>query len=283
MKSKLFTVLTVVLLTLVMATTAFAQDGTPEPISVSGAVVAVDAVSMTFQVQVSDTETTTVHVPEGFDFSTVAIGSQVTVEGVLDENGAFVATAVTVDPDEDPAETEEPVVTPDPLATPTATPDPLATPTATPDPAEMSDSVWCTTDAEHPVGGRIALTYGVDYAEVKGWFCQGYGFGQIMLALQTSKVTTVPAAEVLQMKTETGGWGQVWHELGVVRSDKDAKPPAWGQQKKQGDEPVVTEEPLDPNATPVVDEDGKGNGNGKGKDKGNNGKGNNKGDRKSVV
>jgi hypothetical protein len=40
----------------------------------------------------------------------------------------------------------------------------------------------------HPVGSRIALRYEVEYPVVMSWFCQGYGFGQIMLALETSKV-----------------------------------------------------------------------------------------------
>jgi hypothetical protein len=73
---------------------------------------------------------------------------------------------------------------------------------------------------QHPVGSRIALRYEVEYPVVMSWFCQGYGFGQIMLALETSKIlATNPDAdqfspeELLTMRTNQLGWGEIWKTL----------------------------------------------------------------------
>jgi hypothetical protein len=85
---------------------------------------------------------------------------------------------------------------------------------------EVND--YCTNwgELQHPVGSGIALRYDVDYELVMTWFCQGYGFGQIMLALETSKIlATNPDAdqfspeELLTMRTNQLGWGEIWKTL----------------------------------------------------------------------
>jgi hypothetical protein len=85
---------------------------------------------------------------------------------------------------------------------------------------------------QHPVGSRIALGYGVEYDTVMDWFCNGhYGFGQIMLALQTSQFVNISPTDLLAMNSESGGWGLVWQELGFTgrpKADRPAGgPPAW--------------------------------------------------------
>lgn len=84
----------------------------------------------------------------------------------------------------------------------------------------------------HPVGGRIADIYDVDYQEqVMVWFCQEhYGFGEILLALQTSKIASVDPEDILQMKSDLGGWGEVWKELGFTGRPKEGRP-AWAGPK----------------------------------------------------
>ena len=97
---------------------------------------------------------------------------------------------------------------------------------------------------QHPVGSRIAQGYGVDYETVMGWFCKGhYGFGQIMLALQTSELAPdgESAELLLQMKSDLGGWGLVWQELGFTgrpKADRPAGgPPAWaGSDRDEGED-----------------------------------------------
>jgi hypothetical protein len=63
----------------------------------------------------------------------------------------------------------------------------------------VSPSAFCADPGrQHPVGSRIAEGYGVDYGTVMNWFCNGhYGFGQILLALQTSKLAERRVLELL--------------------------------------------------------------------------------------
>ena len=114
---------------------------------------------------------------------------------------------------------------------------------------EVND--YCTNwgELQHPVGSGIALRYDVDYELVMTWFCQGnYGFGQIMLALETSKIlpnssyegALLTPQELLEMKTTFGGWGQVWKELGFTGRPKSADwtggPPEWAGPKDKHSE-----------------------------------------------
>jgi hypothetical protein len=86
----------------------------------------------------------------------------------------------------------------------------------------------------HPVGGRLADVYEVvDYQQIMGWFCdQHFGFGEILLALQTSQIPSVTytPGDLLQMKTDLGGWGEVWKALGYNGRPK-ANRPAWAGPK----------------------------------------------------
>jgi hypothetical protein len=95
---------------------------------------------------------------------------------------------------------------------------------------------------QHPVGSRIAHVYDVNYETVMGWFCGGhYGFGQIVLALQTSKLTNSEPDYLFERKTQLGGWGLVWQELeftGRPKEDRPAGgPPAWaGSEGNEGED-----------------------------------------------
>ncbi len=91
---------------------------------------------------------------------------------------------------------------------------------------------FCVGADSHPRAVDLAETYNVLYDDIMNWFCDGgYGFGDIMLALRTSRETGVPAGELLALKSELQGWGQVWQELGLVGQPDDAP----GQSKdKQG-------------------------------------------------
>ena len=41
----------------------------------------------------------------------------------------------------------------------------------------------------HQIALGIAEIYDVEYEVVIAWFCQGFGFGQILLALETAQLT----------------------------------------------------------------------------------------------
>lgn len=95
---------------------------------------------------------------------------------------------------------------------------------------------FCESDLfEHPVAASIAGQYEVEYEDVMTWFCDDeLGLGQIALALHTARILenaadaaedgdvaddpedTAPltAEELLAMRLEGMGWGEIWHELG---------------------------------------------------------------------
>jgi hypothetical protein len=73
----------------------------------------------------------------------------------------------------------------------------------------------CQGSEPHPIGSNIAQTYEVPYEEVIGWFCEGYSFENILIALETSEATDVPAATLLEMLLEKD-WEVIWDEIGLT-------------------------------------------------------------------
>jgi hypothetical protein len=78
---------------------------------------------------------------------------------------------------------------------------------------------------EHPVGRSLANTYGVELAEIMGWYCQGYGMGEIKLAYATAaRVPDYTPDELFAMRAERLGWGEIWNAVGLIaHPGKDAK------------------------------------------------------------
>jgi hypothetical protein len=108
---------------------------------------------------------------------------------------------------------------------------------------EEEGSYFCENrDDEHPVAKGIAETYEVEYETVIAWFCgdddfvkpdeENFGFGEIMLALQTSALDDVEfsAEELLEMRAEGDGWGEIWQALGLIGKPDHAGPPDWAGQ-----------------------------------------------------
>ena len=83
---------------------------------------------------------------------------------------------------------------------------------------------YCTTgqkDEHHPVGDKLADRYTVTYEEIMGWFCQGYGFGEIDLAYSISQQAGVPIADVFAKRQEGKGWGQIMKEYDLKGKPDD--------------------------------------------------------------
>ncbi len=79
----------------------------------------------------------------------------------------------------------------------------------------------CVGADPHPVGQSLADTYGLDYKTIMGWFCNdGFGFGEIVHALETSEATDLSPQQVLDLRAEQG-WGQIWQELGLKGKPDD--------------------------------------------------------------
>ncbi len=85
---------------------------------------------------------------------------------------------------------------------------PAATPTPTVD-------IHCTESDPHPIGQEIASTYNLSYEQVMTWFCEGYSFDNILIALETSQATDIPAETLLEMALEKD-WETIWQEIGFT-------------------------------------------------------------------
>ncbi|MFO7625324.1 MAG: hypothetical protein R6V73_13330 [Anaerolineales bacterium] len=83
----------------------------------------------------------------------------------------------------------------------------------------------------HPVGASIAARYQVEYSLVMSWFCDGYGFGQIMLALETSKLSSEAPEDLLALRTYGFGWGE-----GFGPPPWAGGPPEWAGSEHTDDE-----------------------------------------------
>ena len=96
--------------------------------------------------------------------------------------------------------------------------------------------------------------------------CDGFGFGGVMLALQTVSAkgedgeeasgddsvnpTETAADEVLAKKKEGQGWGQIWKEDGLTKSDKaDSPPPGLLKKEEKQNGPPEDKGPNKPPKT----------------------------------
>jgi hypothetical protein len=129
-------------------------------------------------------------------------------------------------------------------------------------------ALWCTGQVAHPVAAGLAQRYAIEADTVMGWLCEdNYGLGEIMHALQTSTAVsgtdvvsdTSPAA-LLALKTDLGGWGQVWQELGLIGQPDELltpepTPTPTPTPQPPGDEDASVTPEKTKTAEPPADED----------------------------
>jgi len=109
-----------------------------------------------------------------------------------------------------------PTVTPTPTPTLTGTlptPTPTLTPTVTPTPESTEIGARCA-NLPNPKAIKLANFYGVPVDEIVGWFCQGFGFGEIDLAYSLARNANVPVSTVFDLRISGLGWGEIKKQLG---------------------------------------------------------------------
>lgn len=174
-----------------------------DEIEFTGTVSLIDPAAGTFTVEVESedgsAESYLIVAPEGFDFDTLEVGDVVEVEGIL-EDDQVMADKVDIEDAEEEDEEE----------------------------GEEKGGFFCANaDERHPVAQGIATTYEQPYEQVIGWFCDGFGLGQIMLALHTAELTGESAETFLARRAGGEGWGQIWLDFELIGRPKDAGPPEW--------------------------------------------------------
>src|SRR5258706_1070152 len=71
----------------------------------------------------------------------------------------------------------------------------------------------CTGADPQPKSQSLAEKYGVPYDEIMGWFCQGFGFGEIDLAYRLSVGTGVTVTDAFALRQQGLGWGEIKNRL----------------------------------------------------------------------
>jgi hypothetical protein len=72
----------------------------------------------------------------------------------------------------------------------------------------------CSTLNPHPIAQGMVDTYDVSYDEVMTWYCDGYAFSDISLALETSDLADVPVPDLLPL-VRNQSWDEIWDDLGI--------------------------------------------------------------------
>lgn len=141
-----------------------------------------------------------VQVPEGFNFDLIAEGSYLHAKGRFNDEGIIVADWIKESKgkgDDDDGD------------------------------GGQANSAYCAgrKDKPHPLAAGIEEIYGVSPEETMAYFCKGFGFGQIMLALQTKELKGLEVSELLETRKSGMGWGQIWKEHGLVGKPGEASSP----------------------------------------------------------
>lgn len=81
-----------------------------------------------------------------------------------------------------------------------------------------SEGFRCGMGDVHPMGKSIADTYQVHYQQVEEWFCSGYSFENIMIALETAEALEEDPDQLLLMLLYMD-WEEIWIETGFVENE----------------------------------------------------------------
>jgi hypothetical protein len=211
MKKYLMLLLIIFLLTLLFPSAVFAEKKSPV---IKGDIISIDQVEGTVTISTEEGNIIVVHVSHNFNFNSISVGSQVHAKVQQSQNGLVVADWIKeVNRGDDDIEIEE---------------------------EEEKEglegkfsSSYCSgkKEKDHPFAAAISDTYGTSVSDVMGYFCNGFGFGEIMLALQTHQMNSEEISSMLGLRKSGQGWGQIWQDMGIIGNKDKAKSPP-GQLKK---------------------------------------------------
>jgi hypothetical protein len=196
----------IILVTLLMASPVLAIPGKGV---VKGEVTAVDpgdGTVTTLTIKTKRGEIVTVTVPQEFDIKAITVGDWVLVKGAAEQGEPIQAEWIKQvgkgrgkNDDQDKPE------------------------------GKKDNSAFCDEGKQekpHPLAAKVGEHFEVTEEWVMGYFCDGYGMGAIMLALNTSKLESADLAGKLLADRALGkGWGQIWKDLDLIDSEKEGHSP----------------------------------------------------------
>jgi hypothetical protein len=200
MKRIILTTILILMLSLIIAGPAAAKN---DKINIKGEVTAVGAGTIT--VLSNKGISYEIALPEGFTLD-IQIADSVLVKGHVGEDGSITAESVKLlgkgngNNDNDQANTGK------------------------------GNSAYCAEgvqDKPHPFATKIAERYDVTEEWVMDYFCDGYGMGQIMLALKTGELEGIETdpESLLDERASGVGWGNIWKNLGLIGSEREGHSP----------------------------------------------------------
>jgi hypothetical protein len=77
----------------------------------------------------------------------------------------------------------------------------------------------CLKNTTHPVATRLAEVLKVPYAEIMGWHCKGFGFGEIARAYLVARTGKMTVQQVFDARKAGKGWGEILKEAGIDPKD----------------------------------------------------------------
>jgi hypothetical protein len=72
----------------------------------------------------------------------------------------------------------------------------------------------CAALDPHPLAQSMAEQFNVSYDQIMTWYCDGYAFSDILLALETEELVDQSAAELLKL-LDSFTWEEIWQGLGI--------------------------------------------------------------------
>lgn len=84
---------------------------------------------------------------------------------------------------------------------------------------DQSDSTCLL--AGHPVAEALAAEFGYTYDEIMGWYCDGFGFGEISRALLLERASegALTVEDILALLLDGMGWGEIIQSAGLNIED----------------------------------------------------------------
>lgn len=80
--------------------------------------------------------------------------------------------------------------------------------------ASQDPETSCSVLDPHPMAVSMAEKFEVSYDQIMTWYCDGYAFSDILLALETNELVDQSTEELLGL-LETRTWEEIWQDLGV--------------------------------------------------------------------
>ncbi len=90
-------------------------------------------------------------------------------------------------------------------------------------PGQQDPTCSMTAAKQLPGGAKLAQRLAVNYSDVLGWYCRGYGLGEIGLAYRISRVANVTVDDVFAQRLNGLDWGKIIQNYKIDGKEEQIK------------------------------------------------------------